>query len=145
MTEPVFSLPPDGKILTVRIAMRFRRRGGRKEIIVPAAELPEAPPDKRGEQIPDDSPVMTLALARAWSRRVDAGETPDDIARIEKRSVSYVHRVLRLTLLAPDIVVAIATGRWVPAKPLTRLDTLPANWEEQRALLGITNDCAASV
>jgi hypothetical protein len=56
-----------------------------------------------------------------------------------------VHRVLRLTLLAPDIVVAIATGRWMPAKPLTRLDTLPANWEEQRALLGITDDCAASV
>lgn len=40
-------------------------RVGRKELIVPTAELPEAPPAERGKQIPDDSPVMPLALARA--------------------------------------------------------------------------------
>lgn len=138
MTRPTFSLSVDGKTLAVHVPMRFRRRGGRKQIVAPDLELPDAPPGRSAEQVPDDSPIMTLVLARAWGRRIDQGDTPDEIARSEKRSRSYVHRVLRRTLLAPDIVAAIVNGTWAPSRPLTRLDTLPVDWEEQRTLLGIT-------
>ena len=46
---------------------------------------------------------------------------------LRKPSVS---RILRLALLTPDIVEAILAGRRLM---LERLETLPANWEEQRA------------
>ena len=40
--------------------------------------------------------------------------TVDAIAAAEKINASYVGRVLRLTLLAPDIVEAILDGRQPP-------------------------------
>ena len=46
---------------------------------------------------------------------------------LRKPSVS---RILRLALLTRDIVEAILAGRRLM---LERLETLPANWEEQRA------------
>ena len=50
---------------------------------------------------------------------------------------SYVGRVLRLTLLAPDIVQAILDGREPSGVSLERLvRTLPDVWEEQRHVLG---------
>ena len=46
---------------------------------------------------------------------------------------SYVSRILRLALLAPDIVEAILAGRTDQPLMLTRLERpLPAIWEEQR-------------
>jgi hypothetical protein len=45
-------------------------------------------------------------------------------------------RVLRLTLLAPDIVEAILDGKKVLQLTLARLmGPFPAEWEEQRARL----------
>jgi hypothetical protein len=58
---------------------------------------------------------MVKALARAfrWRRLLEAGTfaTVEEIAAAEKINASYVGRVLRLTLLAPDIVEAILDGR----------------------------------
>jgi hypothetical protein len=52
---------------------------------------------------------------------------------LRKPSVS---RILRLALLAPDIVEAILAGRTDQALMLEQLDRLlPASWEEQRGLL----------
>ena len=59
-----------------------------------------------------------------------------EIAEAEKISKSYVSRILRLALLAPDIVEAILGG-WADQRVmLERLERpLPVGWEEQRALL----------
>jgi hypothetical protein len=48
--------------------------------------------------------------------------------------VLYVGRVLRLTLLAPDIVEAILGG-WQPVRLQLKdlLKRFPAGWQEQRA------------
>ena len=56
----------------------------------------------------------------------------------EKINPSYVSRVLRLTLLAPDIVEAILDGRRPPQTTLALLlNPFPIVWEDQRAgLLG---------
>ena len=57
-----------------------------------------------------------------------------DISDAETISKSYVSRILRLALLAPDIVEAILGGTADQALMLERLDwSLPACWEEQRA------------
>ena len=58
-----------------------------------------------------------------------------EIAEAERISKSYVSRILRLALLAPDIVDAILGG-WADQRVmLERLEqALPAAWEEQRQL-----------
>ena len=58
---------------------------------------------------------MVKALARAfrWRKMLDTGEcgTLDDLAKAKGVAPSYVSRMLRLTLLAPEIVEAILDGR----------------------------------
>ena len=70
----------------------------------------------------------------------DTTLTVHDIAREERVTADYLYIVLRLRWLAPDITTAIVNGRQPPqlnAKRLMRLTAhLPADWSEQRALLG---------
>jgi hypothetical protein len=59
-----------------------------------------------------------------------------EIGDAENISKSYVSRILRLALLAPDIIEAILTGNADQSLMLERLERpLPAGWEEQRRRL----------
>ena len=59
-----------------------------------------------------------------------------EIGDAENISKSYVSRILRLALLAPDITEAILGGNADPALMLETLERpLPAGWEDQRRLL----------
>jgi hypothetical protein len=98
----------DGDTLVVRIPMRFQRRGGRKRIVAPdGSEL--APATKPQ---PDGTLVKALARAWRWQQMLDEGvyTTVSEIGDTENISKSYVSRILRLALLAPDIVEAAAAG-----------------------------------
>jgi ParB-like chromosome segregation protein Spo0J len=54
-----------------------------------------------------------------------------ELAEAERISLSYISRILRLTLLAPDIVERISEGR--PTAGLAQLLTpFPVEWEKQR-------------
>jgi hypothetical protein len=124
----------DGSTLVVRIPMRFRRRGGRKRIVAPdgSAIVPSSKPQ------PDGTLVKALARAWRWQRMLDEGvyTSVSEVGNAEKISKSYISRILRLALLAPDIVDAILAGRKDQALILERLERpLPASWEEQRRLL----------
>ena len=56
-----------------------------------------------------------------------------EIGDTENIFKSYVSRILRLALLAPDIVEAILAGRMDQGLMLERLEQpLPASWMEQR-------------
>jgi hypothetical protein len=59
--------------------------------------------------------------------------TIEDLARVKGVAPSYVSRVLRLTLLAPEIVEAILDGRQPAELQLDDLLTgFPLEWERQR-------------
>jgi hypothetical protein len=125
----------DGATLVVRIPMRFQRRGGRKRIVAPDGSeiVPTSNPQ------PDGTLVKALARAHRWQRMLDAGvyATVSEIGDAENISKSYVSRILRLALLAPDIVEAILAGQADQALMLERLERpLPARWEEQRSMIG---------
>ena len=83
---------------------------------------------------------MVKALARAfrWRKMLDDGvhATLEDLARAKGVNATYVSRVLRLTLLAPEIVEAILDGRQ-PAE--LQLDDLlkgfPLEWARQETSL----------
>ena len=57
--------------------------------------------------------VKALVLVFRWRKMLDEGAhaTLEDLAKAKGVAPSYVSRVLRLTLLAPDIVEAILGGR----------------------------------
>jgi hypothetical protein len=125
----------EGTTLVVRIPMRFQRRGGRKRILTPdgAAIVSTTKPQ------PDGTLVKALARAWRWQRMLDEGvyTTISEIGDAENIPKSYVSRILRLALLAPDIVDAIVGGRADQSLILEQLERrLPANWDEQRPLLG---------
>ncbi|WP_062563257.1 hypothetical protein [Paracoccus aminovorans] len=112
--------------VTLRVPFRLAKRGGRKEM-----HLPEgiAPPRR-----PDDALVKALARAFRWKRMIDIGRhaTIADLAAQEGIAPSYLTRVLRLTLLAPDIVEAILEGQQGPDVTLARLMVgFPEEWERQ--------------
>ena len=61
----------------------------------------------------DNAMVKALARAFRWRKMLDEGvhATLEDLARAKGVNATYVSRVLRLTLLAPEIVEAILDGR----------------------------------
>ena len=112
--------------VTLCIPFRIVKRGGRKEMQLPeGAALPRR----------TDNPVVK-ALARAfrWKRMLESGEftTIAELAEREGIAPSYMTRVLRLTLLAPDIVEAILDGKRWPEVTLPRLmEPFPLEWSQQ--------------
>ena len=127
----------DGSTLVVRIPMRFQRRGGRKRIVAPDGS--EIAPTSKPQ--PDGTLVKALARAWRWQRMLDDGvyTSVSEIGDAENISKSYVSRILRLALLAPDIVEAILAGRTDQALMLEKLERpLPASWEEQRHLISLS-------
>jgi hypothetical protein len=120
----------DATILVVRIPMRFQRRGGRKRVVAPDGShiVPTSKP-------PDGTLVKALARAHRWQRMLDDGRFGSVRgAEPERVSLSYICRVLRLTLLAPDIIERILDGRQAPQ--LTQLlRPCPVKWDRQRERL----------
>lgn len=119
---------------TVHIPMTFTRRGGRKIIVAPNGTVPAG---SRRFQV--DS-VLVKALARGfrWRRLLDDGTyaTIKEIAAKERIDCSYVADVLRLTLLAPDIVETILNGRQPQGWQLQHFRrTFPLAWQAQREQL----------
>ena len=82
--------------------------------------------------------IKAVARAFRWRRMLETGRysTIDEIAAAEKINDSYVSRVLRLTLLAPDIVEAILDGRQPEGMTLPGLlKGVPVEWATQGAAM----------
>jgi hypothetical protein len=77
--------------------------------------------------------VKALAGAFRWRRMVDTGAfgTLEDLARAKGVHATYVSRVLRLTLLAPETVEAILDGR--QARELQLIGETDLPWGTYRA------------
>jgi hypothetical protein len=116
--------------LTIRIPIRFQRRGGRKLIMTPEGVAAPAREPNRNETL-----VKALVRAHRWRRRIESGQARSitDLAEHESVTVAYVCRLLPLTCLAPDIVEAILDGRQPKGLRLAEmLGNGPLAWEEQR-------------
>jgi hypothetical protein len=123
----------DGKTITVRVPIAIRKRGGRKVVLAPDG-MQHDPSTLRCQQI-DNAMVKAIARAFRWQDMLENGicSTVKEIATKEQINQSYISRVLRLTLLAPDIVEQIVDGRQPPGTTLASLMAkLPVRWKEQR-------------
>ena len=118
----------NGGTITIHIPLSVRKRGGRKLVVTPDGAAWAARPRVYN--------AMVKALARAfrWRKMLD---TRDERRSGQSKGVNgtYVSRMLRLTLLAPEIVEAILDGRQ-PAE--LHLDDLlkgiPLTWAQQLSM-----------
>jgi hypothetical protein len=133
MTEP--PITGDGRTVTMRVPISICKRGGRKLVLVPdGANMTGAHVCRQV----DNAMVKAIARAFRWREMLESGThaTISEIAVVEKINESYVGRVLRLTLLAPDIVDAIVGGQQPRELQLRRLlRQFPLGWREQREAL----------
>lgn len=117
---------PIPQTVTLHVPFRVVKRGGRKEMHLPDG----ARPDRKA----DNTLVKALARAFRWKRMLESGEfaTIGELAEREGIAPSYMTRVLRLTLLAPDIAEAILDGKQGPEVTLARvLEPFPLTWQHQ--------------
>lgn len=122
---------PIPETVTLHIPFRVVKRGGRKEM-----HLPEGSAQSRRT---DSTLVKALGRAFRWKKMLDSGEfaTIADLAEREGIAPSYMTRVMRLTLLAPDIVEAILDGKQGPELTLAQmLEPFPGDWSAQPEYFG---------
>ena len=118
---------PIPETMTLHVPFRIVKRGGRKEM-----QTPDGATQRRRT---DSTLVKALARAFRWKRLLESAEfaTIAELAEREGIASSYMTRVLRLTLLAPDIVQAILDGTQGPEVTLAKLmEPPPLGWYEQR-------------
>jgi hypothetical protein len=123
----------DGSTITVHIPVTWKRRGGRKVIIAPDGGDVWFPTTR-----PDETLIRALVRAHRWKALLDAGSyrSAGELAEAEGVTRSFVNRLLRLTLLAPDIVEAVLDGRQPKCMMLEQLTgSMSSGWDEQREAL----------
>jgi site-specific DNA recombinase len=120
-------------VLTLTVKARLQRVGREMRMLV-----------ENSDQKTSADPGLLRVIARAHNIHEhlmqSTGLTLRAIGSNERITPGYISRLLRLPLLAPDIVTAIVNGKNPPqltAKKLMRLALeIPIDWTEQRKLLG---------
>ena len=109
-------------LVTVPISLRFR--AGRKRLIFQE----------------NDPLAMNLARAYRWQALIDSGTYSNtvELADAIGKDPAYVSRLIRLTLLAPEIVHAILVGTLQKSVSMETLrKELPIRWSDQKKLFGV--------
>ena len=108
------------------VPLRFRRRGVRR-----------VASDER--RVHDVTLIDGLARAFYWQHLLDIGamQSGSAIARAEKLHSSVVTELMRLTLLAPDIIEMLMSGQQPRRMSLIwfQRNPLPVDWSKQRQIV----------
>lgn len=119
------------------VPLSIKRRHRTKLILLPDGET-----EAKTTTSMDLPLVRTLGKAFYWERLIESGEVANatELARLFKLEAGWVSEVLRMTLLAPDIVRAILDGRQPRHLNLHavrgRQNEVPMDWATQRTLFG---------
>lgn len=114
----------------VHVPMTLKRRSGRKEVIVPDGL------QHSEDTGPDYHEALVIATSRAhrWKKLLDEGKYGSiiEMAQALKIDRHPMARMLRLTLLSPDIIEAILAGNEPDGFSLRQLvGEIPMLWSEQ--------------
>ena len=116
--------------VTVTVPFAIRKHGRRKLVITPDGTT-TAPVTRAGL---DSALLKALARGFRWRKLLETGDfaTIEEIAASERINPSYVSRVLRMTLLAPEIVEAILAGKQPEGLTMARaMQPFPLEWRHQ--------------
>jgi hypothetical protein len=119
--------------ITVRVPLAIRHRPRRKTVVTRMADG-VAPVTSRAD------PTLVKALARAfrYQRLLDEGHyaSISEMAAAERIERGYLGTLLRLTLLAPELIQAAIDGGATADLTLPLLlEPLPIIWAEQHSVL----------
>ena len=135
--QETWNLSSDRKVLVLRIPVKFEKRGGRKRIVAPNGTKSWRPSQPNQDQ----TLIKALARSHRWKNMLENGQATSikELADLEKINDSYLARILRLTLLAPDILDAILDGQQPKKLSLAALmEPFPMIWEQQREKWGFS-------
>ena len=126
--------------ITLRVPLTIRRRLRRKTVVTPVRDGGETALPTRA------APALVKALARAfrYQRLLDEGRyaSISEMAAAEKIERGYLGALLRLTLLAPEIIGAILNGQQPVGMTLPRvLAPFPLEWFAQQKTLELGRAC----
>lgn len=136
-----YHLHEDENILRIRMPVCFKRRSSRKMIIAPSGTGALLNNIDLQSAKPDQSFVAALVKAFQWQDLIDQGvyAGPKELAEKENIEVTHVYRLIRLTMLAPDIIEAVLDGTQPRTLTLQNIVRgFPISWKEQRALYGFS-------
>jgi hypothetical protein len=124
----------DRLAVTVRVPLTIKNRGGRKVVVSPDGQ----PVSVLTRPRVDNTLLRAVVQAFHWRNQLEAGQftTVSELAASLGLNGSYVSHVLRLTLLAPDLIERVMEGRQpvkMQLQPLVRI--APACWADQRRML----------
>ena len=116
--------------MTITVPFTIRKRGGQKLILTPDGATTSPATHARI----DSALLKALGRGFRWRKLLETGDfaTIEDIAAAENINPSYVSRVLRLTLLAPEVVEAILAGRQPEGLTMAHaMKPFPMEWKRQ--------------
>ena len=120
-------------LMTITLPFKMIRRGGGSRVMLAAGRSPTSDGSTKAL-------VKALVSGYRWRQQLMNGEARSiaDIAKSNTVTVRYVSRLLRLSLLAPDIIEGILDRRLPGGVTLESvLYSIPYDWNEQRRLFGL--------
>ncbi len=133
--------PAGGVRLETFVPWTLVKRGFKKQVITPLDAqqefLSEATRERVAQAAAQDSALMrALGLAHHWQRLLDEKRAASvaDIADAEGMDVTQVRRVMRLTLLAPEVIEWLVGAPSIALKQVMRR-SWPSDWEKQRQIV----------
>ena len=121
--------------VTLEVPVQLKRCGMAMRLVVSG-------PGIKSTRRVDAKLVALIARAQDWFVQLASGScgSMSEVAQHAKVSASYVSRAMYLAFLAPDIVERIVAGEGpleLNADRLTRMGSLPMDWQAQRKLFGM--------
>ena len=133
--------PAGGVQLETFVPWTLVKRGNKKQVITPLDApqefLSEATREREARAAAQDTPLLrALGLAYHWQRLLDEGRATSviDIAEAEGVDVKQVRRVMRLTLLAPEVVERLVGSTDAVLEKVMRRPW-PKEWAAQKHVL----------
>lgn len=130
-------LPAGGVQIETFLPWTLVRRGLKKQVITPLdapqAFSEQAHQERLAREAAQDSALMrALGLAYHWQRLLDEQRVASvaDIAEAEDIDVTQVRRVMRLTLLAPEVVERLISTPGAVLEQVMRRPW-PNGWDDQ--------------
>ncbi len=129
--------PAGGVRLETFVPWTLVKRGLKKQVITPFDApqqfLSEATSEREARAAAQDTSLMrALGLAHHWQRLLDEQRAASvaEIARAEGMDVTQVRRLLRLNLLAPEVLGILANSSNVALESVMRRPW-PSSWAAQ--------------
>lgn len=134
------SVSVEENTISIFVPIKIKNRGGRGSVSIITPQNKTLPVAEKPSH--DFRLINAIAKAHRLQQKMDQNpnQTISYMAAKEGLTHGYMGRLMRLNLLAPDIIEAILDGR--QPKSLKVIDLLrqeiPLLWEEQREKLGFT-------